>query len=468
MKLKKLIAIMLSTSLALTVTACNTADNPNPADTGSSTGQDTVENTQGNNEKTEAVTDVQPGGTLAQVPEEAPPKNVPKLNDYSYADSVADSEYVIENGITDRMIALSELNFGNTVRLANVMKKAESGEEITVSFIGGSITEGMFATKESECYARLVHKWFSDTYPNATVNYNKAGIGNTDSYFGVHRVERDVLSNKPDVVFVEFSVNDATWKTRRCVDSYDSLLRKIWNSESKPAIVCIGMTHDSGDSFQNYHYDIAKSYDLPFISYRNAILDVIKNGHIKWSDISNDNVHPNTVGHSVLAEIITHYLNKVNSDKNNVSGEESDFSKAYTSDKYANAVILTPANIEAIDETGIFEVNVDKVWSNMKNGYWKAVVNNGFGGAKLVFKDVEAKNIGLSYGKIVNGGTILDVYIDGILAKTNDARFPDGWGDYSDIEPVVSFEKSEKHIIEIVPRDEENATTIYIGGLFVS
>lgn len=466
MKLKKLTAIMLSTALMLTCTACSGTENNNPTDTGTGTSTPTQQGTEGNGEGTAAETENTPQQTLAQLPEEAPPSNVSNLNDYSYADGVADSEYVIENGITDRMVALSELNSGNTVRLANAMKKAAAGGEITVSFIGGSITQGSSAG-DSDCYAKLVHQWFCDTYPDAKVNYNRAGIGATGSYIGVHRVERDVLANKPDVVFVEFSVNDTTENTRRDVDSYDSLLRKIWNSESKPAIVCIGMTQENGTSVQNYHYDIAKSYDLPFISYRNAILDVIKNGHIKWTDISDDNIHPNTVGHKVLTEIITHYLAKVNSEKDTAEGEESNFSTAYSSDKYANAVTYTPANIEAVDETNTFEAHADSVWSNM-TGYWGIRQKGGFNGARLVFKDVEAKNIGILYGRMTGGGTILDVYVDGVLAKSVDTRFPGGWGNYAEAAFIASFEQSSKHTIEIVPRDEEDASIIFISGLLIS
>ena len=302
---------------------------------------------------------------------------------------------------------------------------------------------------------------------SATVNDNRAGIGATGSYIGVHRVERDVLSNNPDVVFVEFSVNDTTENTRRDVDSYDSLLRKIWGSDSKPAIVCIGMTQENGTSVQNYHYDIAKSYDLPFISYRNAILDVINKGYIKWTDISDDNIHPNTVGHKVLTQIITHYLDKVNSEKDTVDGAESDFSTAYTSDKYTNAVTLTPNEITAVDETGTFKESKDSAFSNM-TGYWMVRKKGGFDGAKLVFNDVEAKNVGILYGRMTGGGTILDVYIDGVLAKSVDTRFPGGWGNYAEAAHIASFEESAKHTIEIVPRDEEDASMIYISGLLIS
>ena len=35
------------------------------------------------------------------------------------------------------------------------------------------------------------------------------GIGATDSYLGVHRVTADVLDKEPNLVLVEFAVNDS-------------------------------------------------------------------------------------------------------------------------------------------------------------------------------------------------------------------------------------------------------------------
>lgn len=465
MKAKKITAMILSTALMLSLAACNNTESEKPTDTGSASGENSTQGSETAGESAAPGTEPNNEQTLPLLPEEAPP-SASELNDFSYADSVSDSEYVIDNGITDRMIALSELNDGNKVRLANVMKKAASGEEITVSFIGGSITQGSTANDET-CYAKLVHNWFSETFPNANVKYNRAGIGATGSYIGVHRVESDVIANKPDVVFVEFSVNDTTENTRRNVDSYDSLLRKLWNSESKPAIVCIGMTQEDGTSFQNYHYDIAKSYDLPFISYRNAILDVIKKGHIVWDDISDDNIHPNTVGHKVLSEIIIHYLDKVNNEKDAVTGDESSFSTPYTKDKYAQATLLNPSNTEAAEGSEAFNINLDVNFSNFM-GNWDIRKRGGFEGAKLVFKDIEAKNIGILYGRMTAGGTTLDIYIDGILAKSIDTKFPGGWGSYAEAADIASFEDSAKHTIEIVPRDEDDASRVIIAGLLIS
>lgn len=461
MKLKKITALMLASALLLATAACDNGG-----------GENNGENTSTAPEQTGSQTSVESGeetnapSKLPENTEEPPPSNVTDLNDYSYADGTADAPYSLDGTITDRMIALSELNKGNQVRLASVMKKAGEGNDITVAYIGGSITQGV-SGGDNGCYAKLVTNWFESTFSNSKINYVRAGIGATGSYIGVHRADRDVISQKPDIVFVEFSVNDTTENTRRDVDSYDSLLRKLWNSESKPAVVCIGMTQENGTSVQNYHYDVAKNYDLPFISYRNAILDVIKNGHIKWKDISDDNIHPNAAGHKVLSELIIHYLESVNSSKDDISGDESDFSSAYTKDHYSEASLITPANFEAFDETGNFKCIPDATFGNF-TGYWLLRKQGGFNGAKLVFKDVEAKNFGLLFGKTTKAGTVLDVYVDGELAANIDTRFPGGWGNYAEAAKIVSFEEKGKHTIEIVPQDMEDASMITICGLLIS
>ena len=466
MKHRNLLALILSASMILTLAACNNggeAENSGSS-TSSTTPADQPDDSSNNGG------DSNGGDNTSQLPPTADNSytlDILDANDTSYADGTEDSKYVIADGITDKMAALSELNLGNQVRLAEVMKRAEAGEEITVAYIGGSITQGSTATDDS-CYARLTTNWFQQTFPDATVNYVRAGIGATGSYIGVHRVERDVLSQNPDIVFVEFSVNDTTENIQRNVNSYDSLLRKIWNAESSPAIVCIGMTQDSGVSFQDYHYTLAAHYDLPFISYRNAILYVIKQGYIAWTDISDDNIHPNKTGHNVLTQIITHYLDKVNESKDSISGDASDFSTPATKDVFANATLLTPANFEAKDESGTFRTETENSFGNFP-GYWMARVGDGaFNGAKLVFENVEAKNFGLLYGEVVGKGTLIDIYVDGVLVTTVDSNFPNGWGNYTEAVEIISFEESGTHTVEIVPQDSDASAIVYVTALAVS
>ncbi len=359
---------------------------------------------------------------------------------------VEDTSYVIADGITPKMIELSRLNEGNKVRLAEKMKKAAAGEEITIAYIGGSITQGSSAGTES-CYAKLTYDWFCSEYPNAKVNYVNAGIGATGSYIGVHRVDEDVLSKNPDIVFVEFSVNDTTENTQRNIDSYDSLLRKIWNSSQNPAIITIAMTQEDGTSFQEYHSEISKAYDIPMISYKNAILHVIDKGYIKWTDISDDNIHPNVTGHSVLTEIIVAYLDEVSKSADEISGSESNFVNSYTSDKYKNAGFIVP-RADAVLTNGMFEI-MESGFGNF-NGYWKTTVEAETAIQGISF-EVEAQNIGILFGKLVRAGGSFEVKVDGETVKTVSSDFTGGWGNYVEADEVYSSDKTEKHTVEIIP-----------------
>ena len=136
--------------------------------------------------------------------------------------------------------------------LAAVMRKAERGEDITVAVIGGSITEGTISngSKDGEvpqklAYAEIFRRWWADRFPQTKVNFVNAGIGGTDSYLGVHRLRMDVLSKKPDVVLVEYAVNDDGSKPLY-IGSYDSLCGGPWRAKRSPPSCCCSWARPTG------------------------------------------------------------------------------------------------------------------------------------------------------------------------------------------------------------------------------
>ena len=163
----------------------------------------------------------------------------------------------------------SVLSEGNKSRLYSVIKRAARGEKITFSVIGGSITHGCLADSRKESYAELTCDWWRDKFPWTVVNYVNCGIGATDSYIGVHRAGRDLLTHDPDIVIVEFSVNDTDEMINP--DSYRCLVKKILNHDSEPAVILLFMMDQKGSTFQKFHSEAGWLYDLPMISYADAI-----------------------------------------------------------------------------------------------------------------------------------------------------------------------------------------------------
>lgn len=360
----------------------------------------------------------------------------------------------LESGVTDKMYNRALLNEGNTSRLAAAMEKAKKGESITVATIGGSITQGTAASSTDSCYASRFFLWWQEKFPGCEVNTVNAGIGGTDSYLGVHRADEQLLSYDPDVVVIEFSVND-TDKTMNKY-SYDSLVRKVLSAENEPAVILLFTTQENGTSLQDVHREIGAAYDLPMISYREAVYPEVAAGTINWKDISPDNIHPNDIGHGIIGQLLSRYLDGVyNSDTVALAAEVTAFdAEGYTNDYYKNAKLVNASQIEYTADG--FEVGQNKVYSQFPENWISE------GGGTLSF-DAECQNIGILYLKTTDGksGTY-EVYVDGERKGKLEGDFSGGWGNYAFPKQVLLAKDTEKHTVEIKPAEgsEDKGITI--------
>ena len=92
--------------------------------------------------------------------------------------------------------------------LENSFIKLNNEKSFNVAFFGGSITEGAGASCYEKSWAGRFTAWLDEKFPNCQINGIQASIGGTSSSLGVFRCDKDVLSKDPDLVFIEFAVND--------------------------------------------------------------------------------------------------------------------------------------------------------------------------------------------------------------------------------------------------------------------
>jgi len=212
---------------------------------------------------------------------------------------------------TQEMIERSYVAPGDTTRLHRAIDKAKNGEEVSIVYLGGSITEGSNAApRTTGCYAYLSAQKFAEKFmaDKNQLKYHNAGISGTPSLLGVTRSEKDVLSHDPDVVFVEFAVNDGTDSNSRM--AYESLVCKLLESESQPAVILIFTLTQNGYNAQEHMQKIGKHYNLGMISIKDAVWPAMQQGTLKWTDYSSDEVHPNSAGHAFMADCIGYYLDQ--------------------------------------------------------------------------------------------------------------------------------------------------------------
>lgn len=209
---------------------------------------------------------------------------------------------------TADMVKRGLVSVGNTQRFHAVVDKARSGEPITIVAIGGSITEGAAAVpQKTACYAALSADAFASRYmPDpALLRFVNSGISGTPSLLGITRLEQDVLRYDPDIVFVEFAVNDSQDLTSQ--GAYESLIRRLLQADSQPAVILLFTVLSGGYSAQPHMSKIGAHYDLGMISVGDAITPALSDGSLLWSDYSADYAHPNTAGHAFIAQMVANY-----------------------------------------------------------------------------------------------------------------------------------------------------------------
>jgi len=109
--------------------------------------------------------------------------------------------------------------------LPNVLAKLKAGKEVRVGYFGGSITAAAGWRVKSL-------KWLQEQYPAAKLSEINAAIGGTGSDLGVFRAQHDVLQFKPDLLFVEFAVNDGGSGPEQIQRCMEGIVRQTWRANS--------------------------------------------------------------------------------------------------------------------------------------------------------------------------------------------------------------------------------------------
>ena len=333
-----------------------------------------------------------------------------------------------EKLIADKLFSRAVVDAGDSARLKRVFEKAQRGEKITVGVIGGSITAGAAASKPENRWGNLIAKWWKKKFPKSEIKLVNAGIGATDSLYGALRVQEDLLKYAPDFVVVEYSVNDTNVKMH--AETLEGLIRQILNSQNKPAVMLLFTMNLNGHNAQEWHSKVGKHYNIPMISYRDAVWPEVESGKITWRDISPDEVHPNDIGHKCCAELLSLYLESVLTDKPTNVIPPPLFTDVFEHAKRFRGKNLIPTE--------------NKGWKKNENGWM-----TGKPGSEIVF-DVPGKLISLLFYRIKDDMGMAEVTVDGKNPVKLDGCFYGEWdGGHTPSQIVAENLKLGTHKVRI-------------------
>jgi hypothetical protein len=208
--------------------------------------------------------------------------------------------------------------------LPNFYSKLRQNGDMRIAYLGGSITA-------QDGWRPQTLAWFQKQFPKAHISEINAAIGGTGSDLGVYRLRHDVLDHHPDLLFVEFAVNDGGADPADIYRQMEGIIRQTWKSD--PSIdICFVYTlvKDYLKPLQEGHFPraasamekVADHYAIPSIHMGVEVARLEKEGKLVFTGakpqtdaekaalkgkilFSPDSVHPYTdTGHAIYLQAI--------------------------------------------------------------------------------------------------------------------------------------------------------------------
>ena len=315
----------------------------------------------------------------------------------------------------------SLVSLGDPARLQRVLAKARAGGSVVVGALGGSITAGAAASLEEARWPNRLALWWRETFPESDIRLVNAGMGATGSDIGAHRVRQDLLEQRPDVVAIEYAVNDGG--SLMAEETLEGVVRQILKQPNRPAAVLLFTMNNQGQNVQDTHILVGRHYGLPMVSFRDALWPEIEAGRLQWNDVEADEVHPNDRGHAWCARLITSVLDQALADlplDEHALPEISDLPLPLTSNLFEWTEVMGPDRLTPLRNEGWDLGEASPVGVG-----WKATQP----GSVLEF-EVQGQAISLIFYRIKGATGIAEAQVDDLEPVRMDAWFAADWGGY--------------------------------------
>lgn len=208
---------------------------------------------------------------------------------------------MISDTLMKEIAAASLHSLGQGIAWRSLLEK----RPLRLGFMGGSVTQGFAVDHvQPEAYPAMLTKALCAAgIPAEATVCAEAGMG---SMQGNLLADDYLLAQKPDLVFLEFAINETT--LRPSVIAFESLLRKIL-TQPEPPVVCLFLIRNVNDyNCESFMLPLAEHYHLPCVRLRPGLNAALERGVLQWSDYGDAESHPNPDGHRLLAECLLHML----------------------------------------------------------------------------------------------------------------------------------------------------------------
>jgi len=214
-------------------------------------------------------------------------------------------------------------NVSRITYLSDVQSELEKqwpdNRTINIVCHGHSVPSGYFATPFVDtfnAYPHLLHKIIKERFPFAVLNMIVTGIGGENSQSGSTRFTDDVLCHKPDVITIDYSLNDRGIGLAGVQSSWKKMIEQALERDIKVILLTPSWEQsyfEQNDSWKELeaHTEqvrkLAKEYSIGLSDSFNVFNRYCKNGEDLTDLLSHIN-HPNRKGHELIANELSRWF----------------------------------------------------------------------------------------------------------------------------------------------------------------
>lgn len=203
--------------------------------------------------------------------------------------------------------------------LKTEMKKEwPKNRTINLVFHGHSVPAGYFKTpvvNTLEAYPYQVLSALKAEYPFAVINIINTSIGGENSESGSKRFETEVLNHKPDVLFIDYALNDQGIGLERAKLAWEKMIstavkkgiKVILLSPSPDQRVNIKETNNMLEKHSLQIKNLAEKYGVGLVDSYSLFHQKVIAGESITTYMSQVN-HPNEKGHALITGAIMRYF----------------------------------------------------------------------------------------------------------------------------------------------------------------
>ena len=197
-------------------------------------------------------------------------------------------------------------------------KQWPKNRTINLVFHGHSVPSGYFKTPDVrtlQSYPHLLLKELKQIYPYAVINTILTCIGGENAEQGAKRFKRDVLNHKPDVLFIDYALNDRRIGLEASRKSWEYMIKAALKKSIKVILLTatpdqkVDLTDDKTDLqlLCNQIKEMSSEFKVGLVDSYAIFQKMLSDGG-KLPDYMSQVNHPNEMGHQLVVDGIMKYF----------------------------------------------------------------------------------------------------------------------------------------------------------------